>query len=83
MTEFTINERLAVVETEMTGMKEDAAERKEIQEEMLDQLKQLNYTINRYQGFIGGVVFVVMALGTFLYKFWEPIWNLLSGHRSG
>lgn len=82
---MNITERLAVVETEIKNMAAEAQRREEVQKEMLESLKSLNdsvgeitSTINKYKGFVGGVLFILSALGVFISKFGTTLYSLIS-----
>ena len=84
-TELTINERLAIVETEVeqliiaTNKREVGQER--ILTELLDAKKVMQTVqgeIDKYKGFLGGIVFVMSCLSVFLYKFSGPLVKMLS-----
>ena len=90
MTDMTINERLAVLEVKVEQQSEDAVERKAVQEETRDEIaalkesiNTLNNTLTRYHGFVGGVLFIISALGIFFYKFLSPILEMFSGKTHG
>lgn len=62
MTDLTINERLAVVESRL----DDNAE---VNQEILTELKSIRGEINKYKGFIGSIWFVISCLGVFISAF--------------
>lgn len=76
---------MAIVETKLEQMEEDALRREETQTRMLEKLETLqdslnsvNNTLTKYHGFIGGIMFVASSIGIFLLKFWSPFWNLVT-----
>jgi hypothetical protein len=62
MIDRTINERLAVVESQL----EDNVTQNEA---ILAELKCIRGEINKYKGFIGSVWFVISCLGIFISAF--------------
>lgn len=90
MTDMTINERLAVLEVKVEQQADDAIERKAVQQQTRDELAalkesitELNHTLTKYHGFVGGVLFIASAIGIFFYRFLAPIWDMLSGKTHG
>ncbi len=80
-----INERLAVVETQIEQILEDGRSRESTQVEMLKQLRTMQDSITNlekeilhYKGFLGGIVFLASCIGIFIYKFAVPIVNIFS-----
>jgi len=80
---LNINERLAIVETQIETMAEHAEQRAEKQDEILELLSSIQEEITRYKGFLGGIVFVLSCMGAFLYKFGAPIIKALSIKTGG
>lgn len=87
---MTINERLAVLEVKVEQQAEDAVERKVVQQETRDEISalkesinELNNTLTKYHGFVGGVLFITSAVGIFFYRFLAPLWDMLSGKTHG
>ena len=85
-----INERLAVVETQIEQILEEGKKREYTQEEILNELRTTRATISalegellRYKGFLGGVTFVLSCNGGFLYKFAMPLYNLVKVKTGG
>ena len=85
-----INERLAVVETQIEQILEEGKKREYTQEEILNELRTTRATISalegellRYKGFLGGVTFVLSCIGVFLYKFAMPLYNLVKVKTGG
>lgn len=83
---MSIDSRLAVVETRIEQIMEVGQRREIAQRDMLDMLASLeekvddlNSTISRYKGFVGGVLFVVGAMATFISNFGTLLWNKLHG----
>lgn len=83
---MSIDSRLAVVETRIEQIMEVGQRREIAQRDMLDMLASLeekvddlNSTISRYKGFVGGVLFVVGAMATFISSFGTLLWNKLHG----
>lgn len=83
---MSIDGRLSVVETRIEQIMEEGQCRKLAQKEMLDKLitlqetvNDLNSTIVKYKGFIGGIIFVVGAVTAFLSKFGTLIWQKFHG----
>lgn len=60
-----INERIAVLEAEVQGLKEDRAE-------ILTCLHSIRDEMTRYKGFLGGVAFLASGVAVFLtiFKDW-------------
>lgn len=58
-------ERIAVLEAEVRGLKED-------QQEILACLQSIRDEMTRYKGFLGGVAFLASGVGVFftLFKDW-------------
>lgn len=87
---MNLNERLVAVETKIEQIIIDRERNEQAQEKMLDTLNDLkdaidsiNSTISRYKGFVGGVFFVLSAIGVFLSKSGWWIWQMLSGRGHG
>lgn len=55
-------ERIAVLEAEVKGLKEDQAEILKLMHEVKDEM-------TRYKGFLGGVAFIASGVGIFLTLF--------------
>ena len=55
-------ERIAVLEAEVKGLKED-------QQEILTYLHAIKDEMTRYKGFLGGVAFIASGIGIFLTLF--------------
>lgn len=86
----TLNERLAIVETRIEQIAEDGERREETQRLMLesleklkDSIEQINNTVSKYKGFIGGIAFVLSCIGVFFSKFGLAIWQFLSNKPHG
>jgi len=84
---MSIDSRLAVVETHIDQIQKEGLRRETAQLEILKQIERLqttvddlNSTIVKYKGFIGGIVFVVGALGAFAAKFGTLIWQKVYGY---
>lgn len=83
---MSIDSRLAVVETRIEQIVEEGKRRELAQMDMLDKLStlqdtidDLNHTISKYKGFVGGIIFVVGAVGAFLSKFGTLLWQKFHG----
>ena len=61
-----MNERIAVLEAEVKGLKED-------QQEILICMHSIKDEMTRYKGFLGGVAFIASGVGIFLTLFKEWI----------
>jgi len=57
-----MNERIAVLEAEVKGLKED-------QQEILVCMHSIKDEMTRYKGFLGGVAFIASGIGIFLTLF--------------
>jgi hypothetical protein len=57
-----MNERIAVLEAEVRGLKED-------QNEILVCMHSIKDEMTRYKGFLGGVAFIASGIGIFLTLF--------------
>lgn len=57
-------ERIAVLESEVTALKED-------QRDILKCLHEIKDEMTRYKGFLGGVAFIASGVGIFLTVFKE------------
>jgi len=57
-----MNERIAVLEAEVKGLKED-------QQEILICMHSIKDEMTRYKGFLGGVAFIASGVGIFLTLF--------------
>lgn len=86
----TINERLAILETRMEQVLKDGKAREDAQNHLLEEITSLqelitkhNATMEKYKGFIGGILFVVSCIYTFIAKFGESIWHSLMDKASG
>ncbi len=83
---MNIGERLVAVETRIGQVVIDGERREDAQREMLDTLKELkesvddiNNTISKYKGFVGGILFVASSVGIFLSKFGIVVWQAIVG----
>lgn len=56
------NERIAVLEAEVKGLKED-------QQEILRLMHEVKDEMTRYKGFLGGIAFIASGIGIFLTLF--------------
>lgn len=72
MIERTIGERLSVVEEQVSEIK--ISQEKENQDiaKLLESVKELQNQLEKYKGFLGGIVFVVMCVVSFI-KTWPYI----------
>lgn len=59
MAESTVLERIAVLEAKVQEIRDD-------HQAILSQLKEINSSLIKYKGFIGGVAFVFTSVVTFL-----------------
>lgn len=59
MSENTIVERIAVLESQMREFREEYTD-------ILKQLKEINSSLTKYKGFVGGVAFVFTSVVTFI-----------------
>lgn len=57
-----MNERIAVLESEVRGLKED-------QQEILSCMHSIKDEMTRYKGFLGGIAFLASGVGIFLTLF--------------
>lgn len=57
-----VNERIAVLESEVRGLKED-------QQEILACMHSIKDEMTRYKGFLGGIAFLASGVGIFLTLF--------------
>jgi hypothetical protein len=57
-----VNERIAVLESEVRGLKED-------QQEILTCMHSIKDEMTRYKGFLGGIAFLASGVGIFLTLF--------------
>lgn len=57
-----MNERIAVLEAEVRGLKED-------QQEILTCMHSIKDEMTRYKGFLGGIAFLASGVGIFLTLF--------------
>lgn len=87
---MSINERLAVVETQIEHMVEAGDRREEKQDEILAELKAareaaelVQRELNRYKGFLGGATFILSCVGVFLYRFGAPLYKLVQSAKTG
>lgn len=64
--EIEIHERVAVLESEMTTIKESMILEQQTDQAILEQLAAINKTINKYQSFVGGIIFILGAIWTFI-----------------
>lgn len=55
-------ERIAVLEAEVKGLKED-------QQEILRLMHEVKDEMTRYKGFLGGIAFIASGIGIFLTLF--------------
>lgn len=85
-----VGERVAVVETHVEQLLEDGLRREEKQDEILTEVKKLleahnkrEIEMNRYKGFLGGVVWILTAMGFVLWKFGEPFWTWVTKLKTG
>lgn len=62
-------ERLVVVEQEIKNLKDT-------NEAILDELKAINVSINKYKGFMGGVVFIISGLWGLFILFKDQIFGV-------
>jgi hypothetical protein len=60
------NERIAVLETKIASVEQR-------QEEILQRQEEILTKLDRYQGFIGGVMFVFSCLGVFIGAAWAAL----------
>lgn len=74
---MNINERLAIVETQVERLVEDASTLDSKQDVILSELKEIREEMSRYKGFLGGIAFVLSCLGVFFYKFAMPVYNMV------
>lgn len=72
MSERTIGERLSVVEEQVKEINVSQNKEDENIKELLETVKDLQTQLERYKGFLGGIVFVVACVGSFL-KTWPYI----------
>lgn len=77
MADMNINERLAIVETQVERLVEDASTLDSKQDVILSELKEIREEMSRYKGFLGGIAFVLSCLGVFFYKFAMPVYNMV------
>lgn len=80
-----INERLAVLETQVEQIIDEGHKRESTQDAILTELRELRSKLDlidkeilKYKGFLGGIVFVFSCLGVFLAKWAMPLFNLVS-----
>ena len=82
MRKGTVGERVAVVERDVEQLLEDGLRREEKQEEILASVKVLAGKLDaikaeqdRYKGFLGGVLWVLVAMGAIVAKLGLPIYT--------
>ena len=90
MSDRTINERLAIVETKVADDIADGKRREQKQEQILTELTEIRTSmaavatdLARYRSWVGGAVFIFSCVGAFLYKFGEPLINLITRLKTG
>lgn len=59
MADGTVLERIAVLEAKVQEIRNDHAD-------ILEQLKEINGSLTKYKGFVGGVAFVFTSVVTFI-----------------
>lgn len=64
----TINERLAIVETQIAQMQKAADERNEKQDEILDKLNTVVADMKSAKSFMGGAMWIGMGMVTVIWK---------------
>ena len=81
-----IDERLAIVETRVEQLIEESIKREAAQQGIVARLALLqksiddfSRTITHYRGFIGGILFAVGAVGAFIAKFGDMLWEKFHG----
>lgn len=81
---ISLNERLAVLEEKVARVLDDGKAREQAQLDLLDKITTLeaaitkhNTTMEKYKGFIGGVMFVASCISAFVMKFGNSIWQVL------
>lgn len=85
-----LNERLAIVETQIHQILEEGERREALQsavltkiEQVQTQLTNLNNDISRYKGFVGGIAFILSCMGVFLTKYATLIWQMFTAKGNG
>lgn len=68
MSDMTINERLATVEEQIRNMKEDADKREAKQDDILSKLDAIILDSKGMKSFMGGAMWVGMAMVGVLWK---------------
>lgn len=77
-----IGERVRAVEVHVEQLLEDGLRREEKQEEILVEVKKLSDTVgaiqdelNKYKGFLGGIIWLATAMGVAIYKLAGPLYE--------
>lgn len=70
---MTIEIQVALLEARLNNMEKAADERKEQQDSMAADVKEIKEQMVKYKGFIGGFVFMCSCLGAFIYYITGPL----------
>ena len=68
-------ERLAVVEQKVDSVEQHIKDDKHAHEAIEEKLDRIERELSRYRGFIGGILFVVTAVVTFLRLYLKDLIN--------
>ena len=74
---MSIESDVAVLIARLDRVEDSAAERKEQQDAMAADVKEIKDQLTKYKGFIGGVVFVFSCIGAFIYYLTGPLASLI------
>jgi len=73
-----VGERLARVETRLKAVEDDIKEGRKDNEAIMSKLNKIDKEFSRYRGFVGGILLMATAIGTFIKLFGGSIADFFS-----